>query len=374
MQDNLAKGLATVGRAVAARSTLPVLSNILIETDDSRLKLSATNLEMGISCWIGARVEEPGAVTVPARLLSDFVNSLPHEQVSLELDDRTQTLTVHADRFKADIKGIDATDFPILPTVDQGTRLTLDPEILREMIGQVTIAAATDESRPILQGVLTTMDSDLGRMTLAAADGFRLSVRDADLDAPLDGSVTVIVPARALNELGRISADEDKPIEVAITDGRNQIMFSMSDVHLVSQLLDGSFPDYEKIIPDGFATRAVVNTKALHEAVKVAGYFARDAANIVHLILRPGTETEPGVVVVTAQAAEVGENETELEAAIEGEPIEIAFNAKYLLDILSAVGSDQIVIELGTASSPGVFRPVDATEFTHVIMPMHIGR
>jgi DNA polymerase-3 subunit beta len=374
LQENLARGLAVVNRAVATRTTLPILSNILIQTDSSRLKLSATNLEIGINCWIGARIEEEGATTVPARLLADFVNSLPAEQVALDVNGKSQTLHLSADRYQAEIKGIDASDFPILPTVEQGLRFTVDAATLRDMIAQVSIAAATDESRPILTGVLTVLDPDAGRITLAAADGFRLSVRHAELDTPLDGRVALIVPARALLEVGRISGGDEERIEVAVTENRNQILFRLRDVDLVSQLIDGNFPDYEKIVPTSYSTRAVVGTKSLHNAVRIASFFARDAANIVRLGFRPEADGRPGTLVVSAQAAEVGGNQSEIEASIEGEGLDIAFNAKYLLDVLGVVGADQLALEVTTPSSPGVFRPVDEAAFTHVIMPMHIGR
>ncbi len=373
-QENLARGLAIVNRAVATRTTLPILSNILIETDSPRLKLSATNLEIGVSCWMDARIEEDGAVTVPARLLTDFVNSLPTDEIALELDDKTQTLDVRSDRFQAEIKGIDASDFPILPAVDQGVSFALDAATLRDMIGQVTIAAATDESRPILTGVLTILDPDSGRVTMAAADGFRLSVRRAEFDVPLEGKISVIIPARALLELSRISTGEDEQVEVAITDSRNQILFRHNNVDLVSQLIDGTFPDYEKIVPAGYGTRAVANTKAMHNAVRLASFFARDAANIVRLKIQPGDDPQPGTILVSAQAAEVGGNQTEIEAAIEGEALEMAFNAKYMLDILNAVGSEQIALEVTTPSSPGMFRPVSELDFTHVVMPMHLAQ
>lgn len=373
-QEDLARGLSTVSRAVAARSTLPILSNILLETDQERLKISATNLEIGISAWVAATIEDSGAVTVPARLLADFVNSLPPELVRFELVERSQTLKLASDRFKAEIKGIDATDFPVLAAVDAATPFTLDPSHLREMIGQVTIAAATDESRPVLTGVLTVLDPDAGTVTLAAADGFRLSVCRTALSAPLEGKLQVIIPARALLELGRLCGDAEVPVQVAVTGSHNQIQFKLPAVEIVSQLIDGNFPDYERILPGAHSTRAAVNAKALHGAVRIASFFARDAANVVRLKFEPGDELRPGTVVVSAQAAEVGGNESELEASIEGEPIEIAFNAKYLLDLLGAVGADQVAIEMTTPASPGLFRPIGDTDFTHVIMPMHIAR
>jgi DNA polymerase III subunit beta len=373
-QEQLARGLSLVGRAVATRSTLPVLANILMATDDSRLRLSATNLEVGITYWMPVQVDSPGAITVPARLLSDFVNSLPASQVVMTLDERTQTLRLSADRYDAEVKGIDAADFPVLPTVEQGLRFSLDTSGLREMISRVTVAAASDESRPILTGILTQLDPDAGLMTLAAADGFRLSVFRDEFHAPLPGPISIIVPARALVELARVVSDEDTEVDVAITDTLSQILFRTRNVDLVSQLISGSFPDYEKIMPSHHTIRMVTNTKALHGAVRMASFFARDAANVVRLELRPGTEDGPGTVQVSAQAAEVGANHGEVEAAIDGGPLEIAFNAKYLLDILAVIGTDQVTVELSTASSPGVFRAVDDQAFTHVIMPMHIGR
>ncbi|MCB0215993.1 MAG: DNA polymerase III subunit beta [Chloroflexi bacterium] len=373
-QDNLARGLSIVNRAVASRTTLPILSNILMRAEGDRLKLSATNLEIGISCWIEAEVREAGAITVPARLLGDFVNSLPAEPVELKLDAKRKALDLSAGRYHADIKGIDAEDFPIMPTIDDGTSFTLDPAQLREMVAQVTIAAATDESRPILTGVQTVVDPDAGRVTMAAADGFRMSIREASFDAPLDGKVSVVIPARALQELGRVVGDADGPVRVSLTENRNQILFHTGHVDIVSQLIDGNFPDVEKIIPAGYTTRAVVNAKALHGAVRIASFFARDSANVVRLKLEPGDDLNPGILTVSAQSAEVGGNQSELEASIEGEAIEIAFNAKYMLDLLGALGSEQVAIEVSTPSSPGVYRPVDETEFTHVIMPMHIAR
>jgi DNA polymerase-3 subunit beta len=373
-QEVLARGLAVVNRAVATRSTLPILSNILIETDDAQLKLSATNLEIGINCWVNAEVDDPGAISVPARLLSDFVNSLPKEPVAFQLNGKSHTLQVSADRYRAEIKGLDAADFPVLPTVDQGLRFSVDAATLRSMIAQVSIAAATDESRPILTGILTVIDPDAGSLTMAAADGFRLSVRSAELDAALDRRLQVIIPARALLELARIATDDDPPVEVAIPEGRNQVLFRLDGVTLVSQLIDGNFPDYEKIVPPGHSTRAVVNTKALLNAVRVASFFARDAANVVRIGLQPGDGPANGLVLVSAQAAEVGGNQSEVEAAIEGEAMEIAFNAKYLLDIVGVAASDQLALELSTSSSPGVFRPVRDEPFTHVVMPMHLAR
>jgi len=380
LQENLAKGLSIVGRAVATRSTLPVLSNVMLATDGSRLKLSATNLEIGIVCWIGAKVEEDGSITVPARLLTDFVNSLPPERIDMELTVRTQTLNLKCARFEANIKGIDAQEFPLIPTADEDSKISLDPSMLRQMIDQVVFAAATDESRPILTGVLAKFQGE--QLTLAAADGFRLSVRTTHLPEPVSEPITVIIPARALAELSRICQDgsqtrrteQEQPIEVTITPARNQALFHMANIDLVSQLIEGNFPDYNQIIPKGYATRTVVSTSDFLKATKTVNIFARDAANIIRLEIVPGGELAPGRLTLTATSAEVGDNVGEIDAVIEGEEIEIAFNAKYLIDVLSVVDAAQVVLETSTASSPGVIKPVGSEDFTHVIMPMHISR
>ena len=375
LQENLARGLTTVGRAVAARSTLPVLSNILLESDEGRLRLAATNLEIGVNCWIGGRVEEEGRITVPARLLTEFVNSLPPGQIDMELNERTQTLNLKCARFEANIKGIDASEFPDVPTADSldgQNRLHLEPDIFRRMIDQVVFAAATDESRPILTGVLAKFHQ--GGLTLAAADGFRLSVTAADVGVDLDEAVSIIIPARALAELSRISADEEDPIDLIITPQRNQILFHLSNTDLVSQLIDGNFPDYNQIVPKGHNTRTLVSTQELLKAVKVAFLFARDAANIIRFNVVPGSELTPGQVIVTGTSAEFGDNVSELDASIEGDEIEIAFNARYMIDALSVAGTPEVVLETSTPSSPGVIRPVGGDDFLCVVMPMHITR
>lgn len=372
LQENLAKGLAIVGRAVATRSTLPVLGNILIQTDQSRLKLAATNLEIGINCWIGAKVEEDGATTVPARILMDFVNSLPPEKIEMELTTRTQTLNLKCFRYDANIKGIDATEFPLIPTAEPDGDVSIEPELLRQMISQVTIGAATDETRPVLTGVLVKLEDN--QLTMAAADGFRLAVRTAELERAAPVPIEVIIPARALGELARVSAEVEEPVQVTITEGRNQVLFHLPQVDLVSQLIEGTFPNYKQIIPRGYATRTVVDTKAFLSAARIASFFARDAANIVRLQLEPGTDLSPGVLTVRATSAEVGDNVTQIDATVEGEPLEIAFNAKYLMDVLNVIGASQTVVETSTASSPGVFKPAGRDDYIHVIMPMHIAR
>ena len=370
-QEHLARGLDIVSRAVSPRSTLPILGNVLLATDNGRLKLSATNLEIGINCWIGARVDEEGATTVPARLFTDLVKSLPPDQVAMDFVERTKTLNLKCLRDEAHIKGIDAADFPTVPTYEEDGGMQLDPEALRQMINQVAFAAATDESRPILTGVSARFEPH--KLTLAATDGFRLSVRTAAVDHGLAQAMSVIIPAKALAEVARVAGDVTEPISVLIARNRNQILFHLPNVDIVSQLIDGAFPDYNQIMPKTSATRAVVDTRAFLAAARRAALFARDGANIVRLKVEPGEGGELGQMAVSAISTEYGDNVSQFDAAIEGNPLEVAFNAKYLQDALNAIDSQQVNLELGTPASPGVFKP-QSGEFTHIVMPMHISR
>jgi DNA polymerase-3 subunit beta len=371
LQENLAKGLSIVARAVATRSTLPVLSNILLATDQGRLKLSATNLEIGITCWIGAKVEEDGATTVPARTFVDLVSALPAERADMALNVRTQTLNVKCGRFENNVRGIDAAEFPIIPTADDAKAIRIDAEVLRTMISQVVFAAATDESRPILTGVLAKFDTD--KVTLAASDGFRLAVRTAPLIEPIPQPISIIIPARALAELGRISGDQENPVTINITPSKSQVLFHLDYIELVSQLIDGNFPDYNQIIPKKKETRTVVGTAELLKACKAANVFARESANIVKLSVEPGTELAPGHVTLQATSAETGDNVGEMDATVEGAAVQIAFNVKYLIDFLSVANAAQVGLETTTASSPGKFTPVGDDAFLCVVMPMHLG-
>jgi DNA polymerase-3 subunit beta len=372
LQENLAKGLSIVSRAVAARSTLPVLGNVLLATDQGRLKIAATNLELAVTCWIGAKVDADGATTVPARVLADFVNSLPPERIEMELNPRTQTLHLKCARYDANIKGIDAQEFPIIPTLGEGNalRTALEPDTLREMIEQVTFAAATDESRPVLTGVVAKFDQD--KVTFAAADGFRLSVRHATLPTPVEQPFSVIIPAKALQEVARVSGEQEDPVEMAVTENRSQVLFKLTNIEIVSQLIDGTFPDFTRIIPESHTTRTVVKTSELQNAVKASSVFARESMNTVRMQIAPANDLGGGKITITATSAESGDNVSDVDATVDGDSIEIAFNARYLTDVLNVIKSPQVAIETTSASSPGVFKVVGRDDFTHVIMPMHV--
>jgi DNA polymerase-3 subunit beta len=363
MQENLARGLQVVSRAVSARSTLPVLSNVLLRTEDGGLKLTATNLEIAITHWVPGKIDEDGATTVPAKLLTDLVNSLPSsERVDLELQ-AGSTLQIRSGRFQTHVKGLDAEEFPAVATAGERPTTRIPQRALRGALSQTAFAAASDEARPILTGVLARFEGD--RLTLAAADNYRIAVKTIEILDPVE-EMSVVIPARSLNELARVLADVDDPVEVVLSPARNQILFHLDGVDVVSRLIDGQFPNYQQVIPAGHRTRAVVDREELAKAVRLAALIAISSANIVKLHV--GEEGDAGVTV--SANAEVGDNEGRVEAAVEGDGTTIAFNARYLSDVLQNVSAEQFAIELNGPLSPGVFRPVGDDHYVHVVMPV----
>jgi DNA polymerase-3 subunit beta len=369
LQENLNRGLSTVGRAVPVRSTLPQASHVLIETDGGRLKLVATDLTIAVTCWIGATVEEEGAVTVPARLLTDFVSSLPNEKIDLNVSGRAKQLHIECARNEATIAGMDAADFPPVPQVADGLTLTLAPETLRRAITQVQFAAATDDTRPVLTGIHTLAEGDT--LTMAAADGFRLAVHHLPLDQEVAEKVEVIIPARALREVERLIGEQNEPVEMAINGARSQIMFKMQSVELVATLIQGTFPNYSQLIPAGYGTRAEIDMKQFLQETRIAAIFARDGAGIVRLQMDPANG-EGGKLTISARAEEIGDHRGELDVKLEGEASKIAFNSRYLQDVLSVLDSGQVYLETTSPSSPGVIRPVGDERYVHVVMPMFV--
>jgi len=371
-QEKLAHGLNLVSRAVAARSTLPVLGNVLIAADDGRLRLSATNLELGITCWIPARIEQQGSTTVPARTFSDLVSTLPAEQVLLNLDTRTQTLNVRGGTSTNDIKCIDANEFPPLPTPDMEGAVELNVADFREMIQQVAFAASADEARPVLMGVLLHVEKE--KLTLAAADGFRLSVRTAALSSPAPAPISAIIPARSLTELARVAPDGEASLQMVVPKMRNQVVFHAKDVEVTSQLIDGTFPDYQQIIPRKHTTRTVVSTSSLLKACKQAEIFAREGSNVARVNIKSASgEMQPSEMEISATSEETGKNETVVEATVDGGGVLIAFNVKFLREALEVIKTPNVAIEMTAANAPGVLRPIGDEQFLHVIMPMHLG-
>jgi len=370
-QQQLAHCVSMVSRAVSPRSTLPVLSNILVKTDNGRLRLSATNLELGITCWIGARVEGEGAITVPARTFTDLVGNLPNDQVILSLDNSTQTLNVRCGTSETNIKGIDAEEFPPIPEPNLEEGVPLNVTNFKEMVQQVAFAASTDEARPVLTGVLLKIDGD--HISMAATDGFRISIREDEIPNAVSRPIEAIIPARALTELSRILGSGDETLIMTFPPDRGQVIFHMDDMELASQLIDGSFPDYRAIIPKNFKTHTLLSTNGLLKACKQAEIIARESTNVARLNIIPETdEASPGTLEISAQSEQTGTSEVLVDASVDGVPLLVAFNVRFLREVLEVVQSDNVWLETNAANTPGLIHPQGDEHFKHIIMPMHI--
>ena len=369
-----------MGRAVSTRGTLPILSNVLLRSDGGRVKLTATNLEIGINCWVGAKVEDEGGITAPAKLLTDFVNNLPPGPIDLSLNVRTKTLHLKSGQHEANLKGMDAEEFPIIPTITDQPTTRVAQGALRRMIREVAFVAATDDSRPVLTGVLTTIAGDM--ITMAAADPYRLSVRHGRVLDRVETPVEVIVPARSFLELERVLGDTDDPLDVYVTPNKSQVIFHVRqpdreadadpgrEVDIVSRIIEGQFPNYKQVIPTAAPqTKVVVQREQLLSATKLASFFARDAANIVRFQVDPSRETP---LVISATAAEVGDQTGRVDATVEGQSTTIAFNSRFVSEALASLSAPEIALELGGPLAPGVVKVVGDESYLHVVMPLRI--
>ncbi len=368
-QEALQRGLNTVGRAVAVRSTLPQTSHVYVAAEGEQVKLVATNLEIAITCWVSARVDEPGAITIPARLLTEFVSSLPPAEIAFSVAPRSRQAQIVCARNEATITGMDADDFPPIPSISDGDTFRLEPQALRQAIEHVVFAAASDDSRPVLTGVQLKIED--GRLTLAAADGFRLAVYHLNIAEQPPSAIEIIVPARALQELSRLLPDQEEAATLQLNSVRSQILFKLEDVELTAQLIQGTFPSYQQLIPSEYQTRATLDAAEFLREARTAAVFARDGSGIVRVVLAAG-DSGAGRVTISARAEEQGDHQGEMDAEIEGEDARIAFNSRYLQDVLQVLGGGRLALETTGPSNPGVFRPHDREDYVHVIMPMFV--
>lgn len=360
LQENLSKGVTIVSRSTATGAQLPVLGNILLTTEKGKLKLAATNLETGINYYLGAKIEKEGAITVPAKTLVELITSLSPGKIDLETDG--EILKISSQNFKAEINGLSASEFPKIPGFKGQPSFSFEAKIFKEMINQVAFAAATDEGRPVLTGVRITCDK--GKLVLAATDGYRLSVKKIKEAKANNLKKELIVPARTLQEVSRIQ--EEGEIKVLLVKEESQLIFGLEEVEVVTRLIEGEFPPFEKIIPQEKKTSLVVDREELIRAVKIASIFARETANIVKFGISK-TKFE-----ISANAPQVGSNVSEIEAKTTGSANKIAFNFRYLVDFLNSVASEEVIFEMSGSLNPGVFKPKDDNSLLHIIMPVRV--
>lgn len=366
LQENLNQALTVVSRFVAAKSQLPLLGHILFSTDSGRLKLSATNLELGINYWLGAKIDLDGSFTVPDHDIAEFVSYLPAGRLDLSLVDNL--LEVVSSKATSTFSTTPSTDFPSLPPINSDTAITLDAKTLSAVIDQITFAAATDDSRPILTAVLCRFTNDI--LFLVATDGFRLSLKQIKLTTPIilpenSESLTLLIPARSLQEVAKL-AKTSQQLSLGVSSDSHQLIFVLEDLELVSRLLEGDYPDYNRIIPESYATKVTLSKEDLSQAVKIASVFARQSANVIKLNIKNS------LIEISANAPQIGKNSAKLDAKLEGDPLEIAFNYKFITDFLAICHGSEITIELNDSLTPVRFIDLSDPDFTHIIMPVRI--
>ena len=369
-QQDLNKGLSIVGHAVSGRSTLPILGNILMATDQGRLKLYATNLEIGISYWVDAIIHEEGTTTIPAKTFSELIASLAQGELEIYSSPETHTTNVKSAKSNANVRGMGPDEYPAAPTSEGADApIILEASLLKEMINQVAFAAATDDSRPVLSGVQVEISNQ--KLSMAAADSFRLAFRETPLPVREDLVYSsILIPAKTLIELARILPSEGA-VEMIVTPNRSQVLFHTEQLDLVSRLIEGTFPNIRAAIPKQLTTKTVLETKDFASAVKMVTPFARDSSNIARVKVTNGIT---GALTLEANAEDVGDNTATINASITGDDTSIIFNVKYLSDVLAIIDTPEVSLELNTSASPGVIRPVGNSEYTYVIMPMSQNR
>lgn len=361
LQENLNLALGNVSKFVSSKSQLPVLNNILFSTDNGRLKLSATNLEMGINYWIGAKIEKEGSFTIPSKEITEFVSYLSSGKLDLSLNDNN-LLSVNSSKAESTFTTIPSSDFPEFPVIDKNSLIEIDSSLLNDAISQIAFSAAIDDSRPVLTSILCRFEGN--NLTLVATDGFRLSLKEIKLKDKVKDNL-LLVPAKSLIEITRLSKNS-KNIKMGVTVDGHQIAFVLDDLELFSRLIEGDFPEYKRIIADSYSTKVFVNRTEFSQAVKIASVFAKESANVVRFNFKKSN------IEISANAPQIGQNKTEIEARVEGEYLEIAFNFKFLSDFLNVCKGNEIVIELNESLTPGFFHDQSNPAFTHIIMPVRL--
>lgn len=361
-QEHLLRGVQAVGRAISPRASMPVLGNILLETTKDCVKLAATDLELGIESYVEAVVRDEGAVTLPARILTDIVSNLPSAPLEIAVLEGEARATITCEKVTFEVLGLPASDFPVLPQGNSDVLVTLDAGLLRTMIRQTSFAVSTDETRPFLTGVYLVLEDGVGQ--LVATDGGRLALRKARLPGDVRSRIAAIVPGKTMTELVRALGGAEGG--VGIVSQENQVIFSLSGMRFISRLIAGQFPNYEQVIPKEYKQRIKVGTERLLRAVRRASITARDSANVVRLSASDGTLT------ITSSTPDVGKAQEDVAVEAEGDAIPVAFNAKFLLDALSNIDAGEVFLDLTGPLSPGTLRPVEHGDYVYVLAPVRV--
>jgi len=367
-RKELQAGVSTVEKIVATRSTLPIIGNILFEAGKNSVKLSANNLEMGIELTIKAEVEKEGSLLLPAKTLSGIVSKLPEGRISLRLNEN-RTVRITYDKSHFNLHSLPPDEFPMLPKVKEGKNITLDSEILADMIRQTIFAVSSSEDKYVLTGVMletgkSQMAGDNSNFRMVATDGYRLAKKSAKVSGLGDGNINIIIPAKALTELAKImEGGKSRPVKIVIAG--EQISFRCDDAYLVSRLIQGQFPDYKQVIPKKSTTKVTLNTAELLKAAERAAVIASGSANVTCF------EVKAGKMHVTANTPDVGSVDEVINAEVKGaEKARVSFNVRLITDVLEVMSSDKVMVELGEGLSPGIIKQENDDDYLYIVMPI----
>jgi DNA polymerase III subunit beta len=359
-KENLKRGLFVVSRVVGSGNPLQVLNNILVKTDQGRIKLSSTNLEIGVNTWVGGKVEEDGALTVPAKLINEYINNLPTDKVTLESQENN-TLSLESENYHTNIKGLSHEDFPLIPQVTDEPFAKIDSTELKNAFAETIWASAANETQPEISGIFMGFEAD--SLRIAATDRYRLAERTAKLLEPARATKEVIIPARTVSEVYKILSISKGEVEIYFSD--SQVLFKFDETELISRLIDGAYPDYRQIIPKEFKTTAVVGKSDFIHGLKAAALFAPDSNNVTVEIKAIG-------ITVTASSMAAGENTTQIPAKITGDENAAVFNFRYLLDCLNNIPEETLEFKMINDASPAAIFPTGRSNYTYIVMPIKL--
>lgn len=366
LQENLKQALNITGKIIGRNLTLPILNNLLLITENNKLKISSTNLEIGINCWVPSKINQKGSITVPARLISDFINNLPNRKIELRV--KGKQLEIKSEKLKAVLKGLSADDFPIIPKIKAKPIIKIEPHILKQCLSQVVEMASASESRPEISGIFVKFEGDSIKFT--ATDSFRLAEKNINLNSNSNKKSeekSVIIPQRTIQEIIRILNEKEFDHGVKVVLASNQILFDFDYAQVVSRLIEGQYPDYQQIIPNSFNTEVIVNRQEIINNIKIASLFS-GKINDIKISINPSKS----LIEISSKDVDIGENKSQIKAETKGKPVEIIFNYHYLLDGLNNILSDKIVFGFNNEDKPVVVRPVGDLTYTYVVMPIRM--
>lgn len=362
LQENLKQALNAVERIIGRNLTLPILNNLLLMIENNKLKISSTNLEIGINYWVPVKTENKGSITVPAKLINDFVSNLPNKKIELKTKDKE--LEVRCERFKAVFKGMSADDFPIIPKIKGESLIKIKSAILKEGLEQVVGMASYSDTRPEISGIYMKFEEN--NIKLAATDSFRLAEKNIEIEKnkKLKGQ-QMIIPQRTIQELIRILGEKDYEVEIVFSN--NQILFDLGHAQIISRLIEGQYPNYQQIIPNITKTQVMLGRLELINNIRVASLFS-GKINDVKVFIKP----KNSLVEISAKDTDLGENKSQINAEIHGEELEVFFNFRYLLDGLNSIYSDKVTLGFNESATPVLIRPVGDINYSYVIMPIKV--